>query len=135
MKRFTSKNQKIGEVGESLVCIKLKKLGFNIIERNYTQKEGEIDIVAQKGKRIHFVEVKSVSCENLDSVTHGTYSGYRPEENLNFHKFLKISRTVNSYLLEKDVSDETLWQIDLATVYIDIKSKKGRVSFLKNIII
>lgn len=140
MKKFTSKTQQVGEVGEKLAERKLVRLGFKILERNYTKQGGEIDIVAQKGKKIHFIEVKSVSCEissqnNNGSVTHVTKSGYRPEENLSFHKFLKIARTVDIYLLENSVSGETPWQIDLACVYIDLAKKQGRVEILENIII
>ena len=135
VKRFTSKTQQIGETGENLACLKIKKLGFTILERNYTKQGGEIDIVAKKANSIHFIEVKAVSCENLPSVTHGTYSGYRPEENLSFHKFIKISKTIDLYLLENNVSDETSWQVDLATVYIDTVKKQGIVKLIENIII
>lgn len=138
MKKFTSKTQRIGEIGENLTVKKLFRLGYSILERNYTKQGGEIDIVAKKGKKMHFVEVKSVSCEistKNKNVTHVTKSGYRPEENLSFHKFLKIARTVDIYLLEKNVSDETPWQIDLACVYIDLDKKQGRVEILENIII
>ncbi len=140
MRKFTSKTQQVGEIGEKLAERKLLKLGFQILERNYTKQGGEIDIVAKKGKKIHFVEVKSVSCEissqnNNGNVTHVTKSGYRPEENLSFHKFLKIARTLDIYLLENNVSGETPWQIDLACVYIDLAKKQGRVEILENIII
>lgn len=140
MKVFTSKTQRLGEIGEVLACKKLVKLGFKILERNYTKQGGEIDIVAQKGEKIHFIEVKSVSCEiskqNTDgNVTHVTNNRYRPEENLSFYKFLKIARTVDIYLLENNVSGETHWQIDLACVYVDLNKKQGRVEILDNIII
>ena len=46
------------------------KRGFKIIERNYLKKWGEIDIVAVKNRKYYFVEVKTVSRENLESVTH-----------------------------------------------------------------
>jgi len=140
MKVFTSKTQRLGEIGERLACKKLAKIGFKILERNYTKQGGEIDIVAQKANKIHFIEVKSVSCEistqNIDgNVTHVTNNLYRPEENLSFHKFLKIARTVDIYLIENNVSPETPWQIDLACVYVDLNKKQGRVEILDNIII
>jgi len=140
MKKFTSKTQKIGQISEKLAYKKLVGLGFKILERNYTKQGGEIDIVAKKGKKIHFIEVKSVSCEistqNIDgNVTHVTNNTYRPEENLSFHKFLKIARTIDLYLLERNVSDETPWQIDLACVYVDLDKRQGRVEILENIIV
>ena len=39
----------------------LKKSGYKILERNYRQKCGEIDIIAQKGEYIIFTEVKTGS--------------------------------------------------------------------------
>ncbi len=140
MKTFTSKTQKIGEIGENLACKKLKLLGYTILERNYTKQGGEIDIVAKKAKKLYFIEVKAVSCEistqkSSGEVTHETKSGYRPEENLSFHKFLKITKTIDLYMIEKNVSPETPWQIDLACVYIDLDKKRGRVEILENIII
>ena len=55
MKKFTSKSQKIGQIGENVASKYLVKHGFSIVERNYTKKWGEIDIVARKEKRIHLI--------------------------------------------------------------------------------
>lgn len=140
MKKFTSKTQKIGEIGEKLAIKKLLGLDFDIIDQNYTITHGEIDIVAKKGKVLHFVEVKSVSCEisiikEGGKVTHVTNTGYRPEENLNIHKFRKIAKAIEIYMSDKKISHETPWQIDLACVYIDLNKKQGKVEILENIIV
>ena len=80
MKVFTSETQKIGEIGEEIACKYLINKGFTVIERNFTRKAGEIDIVAKKGNEIHFFEVKSVSRETpTNTVSHETF---RPEENM-----------------------------------------------------
>ena len=62
-KVFTSKKQKIGEIGENIACKFLVKQGFSILDRNYTKKWGELDIVARKYDKLYFIEVKSVSGE------------------------------------------------------------------------
>ena len=129
---FTSKSQRIGEIGEELACMFLVKQGFVILEKNYTKKFGEIDVIAQKSNTLHFIEVKSVSRENLDDVSGET--GYRPEDNMHPKKMERFNRTVQYYLMEKNVSDETYYQIDLALVYIKHKTKQGRVKILENII-
>jgi putative endonuclease len=49
----------IGAIGELLAIKALKKKGYKIIERNYRSKFGEIDIVAQEGRTLAFVEVKT----------------------------------------------------------------------------
>ena len=60
MKKFTSKNQQIGQVGEDLAVKFLVKQGFSLLQRNYTLKIGEIDIVATKAQKLHFIEVKTL---------------------------------------------------------------------------
>lgn len=133
-KVFTSKSQKVGEVGEKLAEMFLVKHGFEITEKNYTRKWGEIDIICKKDNIIHFVEVKSVSRENINiDVTHET-EFFRPEENMHFAKIKKLHRTIETYLTEKHVSQETLWQLDLACVYLNHAQKKGKVKLIENII-
>lgn len=133
-KVFTSKSQKVGEIGEKLAGMFLVKHGFEITEKNYTRKWGEIDIICKKDNIIHFVEVKSVSRENINiDVTHET-EFFRPEENMHFAKIKKLHRTIETYLTEKHVSQETLWQLDLACVYLNHAEKKGKVKFIENII-
>ena len=127
-----TQKQQIGKLGEDLACRFLIKNGFEIIERNYWQKCGEIDIIAKRANIIHFVEVKSVSCENTNDVSD---RGYRPEDNLHSWKLERLSKAIQVYLIEKGVSNETDWQFDVITVYIDTKNKVSRVNFLENIIL
>ena len=53
-KVFTSEKQKIGELGENIAVKFLVKQGFFILDRNYTKKWGEIDIVAEKNNKLIF---------------------------------------------------------------------------------
>ncbi len=54
-----NKEQKFGERSENLAVWYLKKNGYKIIEQNYRNRMGEIDIIAREKKTIVFVEVKS----------------------------------------------------------------------------
>lgn len=56
-----SKNPNLGNFGENLVSEHLSKQGFQITSRNVVTLYGEIDIIAQKGGEIYFIEVKSRS--------------------------------------------------------------------------
>lgn len=133
MKQFTSKNQKIGQFGEDLAERFLVKQGFSVIERNYTKRSGEIDIVAKNKETLHFIEVKTVSCENINDVSCETLK-IRPEEQFHERKFYRFTKTIEFYLAEKGVSYETDWQIDLLTVYLDINEKKAKVIPFWNLI-
>jgi len=131
-----TEKQKIGQLGEDHACTYLEKNGYKIIERNYLKKWGEIDIVTKKGNKIHFVEVKTVSHEIADTnVTHETQDEYRPEDNMHPWKLQRLGRTVQSYLLDKDVSDNIEWQFDVVTVYMDIKRNTSRVFLIEDIVL
>ncbi len=134
-KNNLTEKRKTGNLGEDLACRYLEKKGFAIIERNYWKKWGEIDIVAKREGKTHFIEVKSVSCENLlDSVSKKHIDEYRPEDNVHQWKLQRLSRAIQSYLMERNVSGET-WQFDVIAVYIDKKNLVSRVTMLENIIL
>jgi len=48
----------LGEVGERLAAQHLVAKGYRIRERNFRTREGEIDIIAQHGDMLAFVEVR-----------------------------------------------------------------------------
>jgi putative endonuclease len=48
----------LGQMGERLAAYHLEAKGYRIVERNHRSAEGEIDIIAQTGDTLAFVEVK-----------------------------------------------------------------------------
>ena len=60
-------NTEIGHLGEEAVCKYLADRGYSIAERNYRIKGGEIDIIAENGDYIAFVEVKSRKPDSMVS--------------------------------------------------------------------
>ena len=134
-----TEKQVIGRVGENVAIDYLKYHGFAILERNFLRKCGEIDVIARKGSKIHFVEVKTVSREIHDGkepdVPHetGSEGRFRPEDNLHPWKLKRLYRTIDLYLNQPGVSNETDWQLDAVCVYLDLKTKKARVEYIENI--
>ena len=49
----------LGRIGEEAVANYLKSLGYIIIKRNWKDRYGEIDIIAENKECIAFVEVKT----------------------------------------------------------------------------
>jgi len=90
MKPKTLTNREFGALGEKLAAGYLKKNGYKILEKNYKNKLGEIDIIAREGDEIVFVEVKSRSA---DPYLGGAYAVDRRKQ---FH----ILRTASVYLSE-----------------------------------
>lgn len=152
-KVFTSKTQQIGETGENIAVKFLMKHNFAILERNYTKKWGEIDIIAKKSNKLYFIEVKSVSrrtiahnvpretqetdTNNPKSVTHGTFNNdnYQAEDNMHPWKLKRLSRTIQTYLLSNRIQDDTDWQVDLLVVYLDMENRKAQVKVVSDIVI
>jgi len=140
-KIFTSETQKIGEIGENIATRFLMKRGFSVLDRNYTKKWGEIDIVAEKDNKLYFIEVKSVSRETLNTFIPKSYNDsderyeHRPEDNMHPWKLKRLSRTIQTYLLSKNIDEGKEWQVDLLVVYICQKEKKVKVKVVSDIIL
>ena len=128
-----TKNLRIGQVGEDVACRFLVKQGFSLVERNYQKKWGEIDVIARKGKVLHFVEVKTVSRENVKELKNDIDS-FEPEENVHPKKLKRMSRIIQTYLIEKNI-EEGKWQFDVLAVFLDMKNKQARVRVTGNVII
>jgi putative endonuclease len=56
---MTRARQDFGRFGEDLACAELTRLGYDILERGYRTRSGELDIVARHGDYFVFVEVKA----------------------------------------------------------------------------
>ena len=48
----------LGAFGEDAACEYLRRRGYRLLGRNYACRQGEVDIIARKGRYIVFVEVK-----------------------------------------------------------------------------
>lgn len=126
-----TKRREIGDAGEGVVCRYLEERGYTVLEKNYWKPWGEIDIVAEQGKTLIFVEVKSVSREiNGGEASRGTY---RPEENMHPAKIKRLHRAIQTYLLERNVPEGRQWRLDLACVFLDFATRKAKVELLENV--
>jgi len=106
-----TEKREIGDIGENLACKFLKKEGLKIVERNYLKKWGEIDIVAKckQSQKLHFVEVKTVSCEGIREGIITKILNYKVDNNVHPWKLKRLSRVFQTYLLDKDISDGIEW--------------------------
>ncbi len=51
--------KELGDIGESIACDTLRNKGYTILRRKYVFNRAEVDIVAEFGGRLIFVEVKT----------------------------------------------------------------------------
>ncbi|CAA6809837.1 MAG: Unknown protein [uncultured Campylobacterales bacterium] len=80
----------LGNIAETKACKYLIKNDFDILERNFYSRFGELDIIAFKNNILHFVEVKS--------------GQYNPIENITSSKIKKLIKTIDFYLNTKKLN-------------------------------
>jgi putative endonuclease len=122
--------REIGNKGEDIACTFLSRKGFKVVARNYQRKWGEIDIIAQKAGKVHFVEVKSIRSD-FSRVT----SAHRPEDNVHAYKLRHIRRMVETYFAENSRGEELLFEVHVLAVYMNERTRRARVVWTENIIV
>ena len=127
-------NKVIGNQGELITANHLKRKGFTLIEMNYLQKWGEIDVIVKKDNKIHFVEVKTVSYETKGDLEKAVLRGtWRPEENVHAFKIKKLARAIESWLMDRKWDGD--WQIDVAAVRIVPRETYATIKIIDNVIL
>ena len=94
----------IGQRGEQAVEKYLYKKGFSILERNYRERCGEIDLIVQNKETLCFVEIKT-----------RTTKYFATSEVVTTSKQKKIIKTANLYILKKNIVNKVL-RFDIAVV-------------------
>ncbi len=133
-----TEKQIVGAKGEQLACDYLIKNGYRILKRNYWKPQGEIDIVAQKGSILYFIEVKTVSSTpefvKMLSENRGMFDNYQPEDNIHPWKIKRLSRVIEIFLSENHIDDDQDWQVDAICVYLEKGSDKMlKIEYLEDI--
>lgn len=122
----------MGTLGENVACEYLRRHGFSIRDRNFVRKTGELDVIAEKGGTLHFVEVKTVLAEEFPLAECKGEDAYDPSLNLHAAKVRKVARTGEWYVLEKKWEGE--WQVDGCLVWLRRRDGIARVNYLPQIV-
>lgn len=100
--------QRVGQQGEEIAANYLQHQGYQILDRNYHSRFGEVDLVAEKDDVVVFVEVKART-----SVSFGL-----PEESVTTEKLAKIYDTALLWLQDHpEKSDD--WRVDVIAIQMD----------------
>lgn len=132
---MTEKSE-LGKLGEDLACRYLKKRGYKIIERNYWQPWGELDVVAVSPEKILvLVEVKTVEGFASPNPPGGGEGGIFPlitgEDHFTSAKSRKFKRAAELYANGSKLLNDKGWRIDL--VAITVESGRATMKHYENI--
>ena len=100
-------NKKIGDLGERIAKIYLEINKYQILKCNFKNKFGEIDIIARKGRTLHFVEVKTRTSHFIEA-----------RLAINNQKQEHIWKTAEYYLYINNIVNMEI-QFDAIEIYIE----------------
>ena len=96
--------RQVGQSGEERAVQHLKKNGYAILDRNWRNSVGELDIVASRKGQLVFVEVRTI-----DSPRFGF-----PEASVGPVKQRKLARLATAYV--QQAKHEGDWRIDVIAI-------------------
>jgi len=101
-------NKLTGKIGEDLAERELRHIGLTILERNYSTRFGEIDIIARDKETLIFVEVKTKIGNRF-----GT-----PEEMISRGKLYRVEKMANVYLTVNNLGNPPC-RIDVIAIVLN----------------
>lgn len=113
MSRRGTSTRERGAAGEEAAVNFLKQNGYEIVERNYYFRRGEIDIIAKDGPVLVFVEVKSRRSSAFGA----------PEESVTPKKQELLRRTAEGYVTERGIQD-TECRFDVVSILLNDGEEK-----------
>ncbi|MEW5988423.1 MAG: YraN family protein [Chloroflexota bacterium] len=118
---MTDDRKGLGKWGEGLAARYLEDKGYQVVARNWRNRQGEIDLVAQAGQVWVFVEVKT---------RRGRATG-TPEEGVTWRKGHQLLELAQAYLLAHELEDVE-WRIDVVAVELDGHGRLLRCEHIPN---
>jgi len=94
-------HNELGKLGEQLAVDYLSRNGFSILERNFIYDKAELDIIAQKEKKVIVVEVKT-----RNSAFFGD-----PQDFVTKAKIKLMVKAANEYVISNNIDLEVRFDI------------------------
>lgn len=121
-----TQKREFGDWGEKISQEYLENKGYKIIDRNYSKRWGEIDLIAESPeKELVFVEIKTRELKNRPSA-------FLPEDSVNFSKQQKLIKTARTFLYENKYPEDIAWRIDVIAIEIDKFTRRAKIRHIEN---
>jgi putative endonuclease len=110
--------KEFGKKGEKLALKFLKKNKYKIIEKNFSSKFGEIDIIAKDKDTLAFIEVKTRKEQEF----------FTPLDSINFNKKMHIIKTAQDFINKHKINIPCRFDI----LSIVVRNDKPHFELIKN---
>jgi len=107
-----AQHNETGKEGEQMAVAFLAAKGYKILERNWRFKKNEVDIIAQNGDDIVFVEVKT---------RHENFL-VEPELTVSKKQQRSIINTANQYIITRSIDLEA--RFDIVSIVLSSQGEK-----------
>src|SRR4051812_38191715 len=107
-----SEHNELGKKGEALAAEHLRKNGYSVMEQNYCWQKAEVDIIANKGNQMIFVEVKTRESAYLND----------PSLMVPLKKQKQIIKAADAYM--KEAAEELDARFDIISIITNNKYTK-----------
>jgi putative endonuclease len=112
--------RKKGKSGETIALDYLLKRGFSLIEKNYTRKGGEIDLIMKDKEYLVFVEVKSLK----------STSEYCLYESITRRKKKNLRKVISVWLATNNLQS-SIWRVDLLIIQTKFNQNLHKLEHIK----
>ena len=119
-----SSNLRLGALGEQIASTFLTSKGLMVVEKNFRTKYGEIDIIARKGNKYYFVEVKARI---------GVAKG-KPYEAITNHKISHLKLVAELYVLQKKLKEYKL-SIQAVSIIFSKDLKVEKLDYFEDVLL
>lgn len=113
-------NMRMGIWGEDVAAAYLRENGYVLLERDWHSSHRDIDIIAQKGEYIVFVEVKTRRNRDFGD----------PIQAVDYRKLKNLRRAINHYLHYR--KGDYPWRFDVITIVGDPNSGKPEINHIED---
>jgi putative endonuclease len=112
--------QELARTGEDHAARYLRSKGYRVRERNFRTRTGEVDIIADHGEVLVFVEVKSRTSAEFGE----------PRESVTPRKQQRILRAARGYLASREPR-ERMTRFDVVEVFITAQGRVEKVELIE----
>lgn len=104
-----AKHNTLGKEGEDIACRFLQEKGYEILERNWTWRRLELDIIARKGNTLIIAEIR----------TRSTNMYGEPEDTVSDKKIRRIINAADAYIKKNMIDIDVRFDIISITGHAD----------------